>query len=876
MNELNADLIADFLQANPGPKHYEREIWPALVKLYPDRFSANDRRKTPWFSIHRDLSSDPRFEKTEPGYFRLRAARPDTSFLADSSIPMSERARLGLDLYLTLELGRSFVLPDVTEISRQRAAFLAHFGPEQLAKMSGPDLLRQLPHNVSNDQPMDYWLEFKNDDEFNYRVFGSISGGSAAKFGPWQEKRTGSWRAKQPGSRSIHSISEDEALSALEERRTELLDAVEAVRSFRGKPAETIDPLAFQRAIEAAAPRWNTSAWLHKYLHISFPDLVTWSATQAWSEAELYCVGVVPTGAGLYSQDIQIVRFWNSLPALRDLPVQLRYRVGKALAPRDHWCLGLAGEVSAWKDMLAHEYLSLGPSKVGNLAEAIALNKKRDIRLAVETAFHDAELSTNSTEARNLTELAYRLTEGSVVALFSDASTVVAVGEVTGSYRFIHGAERPHQVPVRWHHNRSFETTVPVNVGTSLMMLEPTHLAVADIEASLIVNGVGPWPGFSNMVDTPSVVPAKPSVLTGGTTSGAKVDPPPPLEGIARQVVDMLDRKRQVILYGPPGTGKTYQAERIALEIVARQNFNCLPSQLSDRQRDVTYGRGGHDPYIATCTFHPMYSYEDFIEGYRPDGDGFRLEPGIFRRMVTAAQAQPGKRFVLIIDEINRGNIPKIFGELITLIEASKRGTTSSHLPLSKEPFTVPDNLLVIGTMNTADRSILLLDTALRRRFAFKELLPEPHLLRSGAIADITLSTWLRALNRRIVEQLGRDGRNLQVGHAYLMPGGKPAATLSRIGEIVRDELWPLLQEYCYEDPNKLANILAADKGGLFDREAANLRFDLFDPGREEELAQALIAIVTPDDKKYDAVLGEDAPDDEDAEEPLEHDREPA
>jgi 5-methylcytosine-specific restriction protein B len=384
----------------------------------------------------------------------------------------------------------------------------------------------------------------------------------------------------------------------------------------------------------------------------------------------------------------------------------------------------------------------------------------------------------------------------------------------------------------------------------------------------LLVNGIGPasWPNFNALAETPSVLPPKSVVSGAAYSSGVKVEPPP-LEGIARQVVDMLDRKRQVILYGPPGTGKTYHAERIALEVIARHNFNCLPSQLSDRQRDMAYGRGGTDPYIATCTFHPMYSYEDFIEGYRPNGEGFKLEPGIFKKMVTAAQAQPAKRFVLIIDEINRGNIPKIFGELITLIETSKRATTSSLLPLSKEPFTVTDNLLVIGTMNTADRSILLLDTALRRRFAFKELLPEPHLLRTGAIADVALSTWLRALNRRIVEQLGRDGRNLQVGHAYLMPGGKPAATISRIGEIVRDELWPLLQEYCYEDPNKLANILAADKGGVFDRDTANLRFELFEPGREDALAQALTAIVTPDDKKHDAVLGEDLPDDEDLEE---------
>jgi len=783
---------------------------------------------------------------------------------------MNKDVRDILNRYIAAELGRSFVLPDVTELSRQRSAFLARFGPEQLAKMSGPELLRQLPYNASNDQPMDYWLEFKNDEEFNFALFGSIAGGSAAKFGPWQDKKTGAWRAKLEGRREIPNISEADALKALEERRAELLNAVEAVGAFHGQEARDIDPQKFQRAVEGAAPRWGKSAWMHKYLHLVFPDLVTWNATTSWSEATLYYVGEKPRWEGLYALDIQIIRFWNSLPALAEFPVQLRYRVGKGLIPRDHWCLGLAGEVDAWKEMLAQEHLALGPSKVESLAEAIALNKKRDISLAVRTAFQDASLDVHSTEARNLIELVYRLKEGSLVALLSDASTVETVGIVTGSYRFKQGAKRPHQVPVRWLHNRSFEVSTPINeLGTGLVSLEPTHPAVADLEASLLLNGIGPasWPNFGALADTPSVLPPKSVVSGAAHSSGAKVEPPP-LEGIARQVVDMLERKRQVILYGPPGTGKTYHAERIALEIIARHNFNCVPSQLSERQRDMVYGRGGTDPFIATCTFHPMYSYEDFIEGYRPSGEGFKLEPGIFKKMVTAAQAQPAKRFVLIIDEINRGNIPKIFGELITLIEASKRGTTSALLPLSKEPFTVPDNLLVIGTMNTADRSILLLDTALRRRFAFKELLPEPHLLRSGSIADIALSTWLRALNRRIIEQLGRDGRNLQIGHAYLMPGGKPAATISRIGEIVRDELWPLLQEYCYEDPNKLANILAADKGGVFDRDTANLRFELFEPGREDALAQALTAIVTPDDKKHDAVLGEDLPDDEDLEEP--------
>jgi 5-methylcytosine-specific restriction protein B len=322
----------------------------------------------------------------------------------------------------------------------------------------------------------------------------------------------------------------------------------------------------------------------------------------------------------------------------------------------------------------------------------------------------------------------------------------------------------------------------------------------------------------------------------------------------------MLERKRQVILYGPPGTGKTYHAERVAQELVARHNFGRAFAALTQEQRRQIDGSDAEAPFVESCTFHPMYSYEDFIEGYRPDGESFSLQPGIFKRMATAAAAMPDKKFVLIIDEINRGNIPRIFGELITLVEASKRGKSYATLPLSEERFSVPDNMYLIGTMNTADRSILLLDTALRRRFAFKELMPQPAVLKGGSIGDVSLSAWLRALNRRVVAQLGRDGRNLQIGHAYLMTtAGKPISKRSRIGEVLRDEIWPLLQEYCYEDPRKLENIL----GELYDPERANLHFELFEPGQEEELTRALIAVLTPEDKTEDAALGEDLIEDE-------------
>jgi len=213
-----------------------------------------------------------------------------------------------LNRYLAAELG-SLQLPDPDALARQRAAFLARFGPEQLALMNGPALLRELPHNAANEQPMDYWLEFKNDDEFNCALFGSILGGSSAKFGTWQERKTGAWRALRSGSRSIENITEDQALQVVEGRREEMLRAVQAIATFQHLPVEAIDPQKFQAALASAAPRWFPSAWLHKYLHLNFPALLTRNATQAYSEARHLRCGVfrgrARTGVGARRADAQ-------------------------------------------------------------------------------------------------------------------------------------------------------------------------------------------------------------------------------------------------------------------------------------------------------------------------------------------------------------------------------------------------------------------------------------------------------------------------------------------------------------------------------------------------------------------------------------------
>ena len=216
---------------------------------------------------------------------------------------------------------------------------------------------------------------------------------------------------------------------------------------------------------------------------------------------------------------------------------------------------------------------------------------------------------------------------------------------------------------------------------------------------------------------------------------------------------------------------------------------------------------------LTQVTFHPSYTYEDFIEGFRPQASGggvldLRLVDGLFKRVCAAAAADTDSSYVVMIDEINRGNIPKIFGELITLIEKDKRGNLSVVLPQSGERFHVPPNLMIIGTMNTADRSIQLLDAALRRRFAFIEVLPEPEVLAGATVGDLILEQFLRGLNEALLEQHDRER---QVGHAFFFSDGKVVSSPEGFASTFRHELLPQLQEYLFDDYRALADLLGED-----------------------------------------------------------------
>jgi 5-methylcytosine-specific restriction protein B len=310
------------------------------------------------------------------------------------------------------------------------------------------------------------------------------------------------------------------------------------------------------------------------------------------------------------------------------------------------------------------------------------------------------------------------------------------------------------------------------------------------------------------------------------------------------EAIRLLKKKKQIILYGPPGTGKTYSTRELSVKVLEGNNLQDINKQYEELRKE------GRIEFIA---FHPSYSYEEFIEGItvKTEGENVATENpeyirrrGLFKdickKALDSAIGVSGKdwidtykkylskkkvnfknapRYVLVIDEINRGDIAKIFGELITLLEADNELIVK--LPNSNDEFGVPPNIYIIGTMNTADRSLALLDVALRRRFGFIEMNPNFNILREHIenrrneddIDDETynlLTKSIVVIEKGINVEICGDksiGRDKQIGHAFLFN----VKTIDDLVLVWRHEILPLLEEYCYSDYPKINQILFDD-----------------------------------------------------------------
>lgn len=712
-------------------------------------------------------------------------------------------------------------LPTSQQLDKEYALFRDKFGPSVLSGLDGEALLT-LMHDHGNRDSLVYWLEFKNDEEFETTKFGSIAGGSALKFRIFRRKETGNWQAGGEKANQPQDITTDEAIEIARSHRDQLLKGIALLKKLEVDATDE-DYAEFQDQMDEVAPDVSRLAWGHKYFSLLFPEkLDDYHSPDLQRFHLLKMLQLPPDGNGRYICAGRLVA------AAKEVGLRMNHFTTtiNSIQGRLHryWRIGTTvGKpvTSFWKMMRERNCIAVGWPKLGDISwidgKKESIGKLKD--LLAEAYPNDPR--TIGRDSSQLAQFVVGISDGDVV-LAADGMTILGIGKVVGGYEFKSEFAFPHQRQVEW------LTTDEWKMPESSEGLQSTVRELGKFSENLLA--------IEQRIQ--SSTERKRETTVGQTTPIRPVR----LTGVPGRIQSVLERKSQVVLYGPPGTGKTYWAERTANDLAALNAYGKLFETLDESERTAVIGHGDNAGLVRLCCFHPAYGYEDFLEGYRPktvNGQvSFELRDGVFKKLCKDADASPQRSFYLIVDEINRGDIPRIFGELLTTLEKDKRGKRII-LPVSQEIFSVPRNVFLIGTMNTADRSISLLDAALRRRFGFVELMPDSSVLKDSAVAGVALKAWLDALNTRIRDHVGRDARNLQIGHSYLMHGGSPLKDLATLKRAIRDDIIPLLEEYCYEDYGTLGNILGDQ---IVDVATARVRHELFDDGQEDALVQGLLA----------------------------------
>lgn len=436
-----------------------------------------------------------------------------------------------------------------------------------------------------------------------------------------------------------------------------------------------------------------------------------------------------------------------------------------------YWTYSPGEGAARWDDFYARGVMGVGWSKLGDVEKYAS---KEDIRKNLRTLYSSKHSQKNSALA--LWQFSREIKPGDVVFAKRGRSVIIGRGIVEGDYQFDeNGDSYPNIRRVRWTNKGEWHTEDFLAVKT---LTDIT--AYPDFVEKL--NSFFEDEGGEVEEDTEEV--EYPAYTSEDFLSEVYMD-----GEHYRTLVNVLRAKKNIILQGAPGVGKTFAAKRLAYSMMG----------VKDAER------------VMMVQFHQSYSYEDFIEGFRPNAQGFDLEKGAFYNFCKNAMDDSDNDYFFIIDEINRGNLSKIFGELFMLIENDKRGPRNTlQLLYSHELFYVPSNVYLIGMMNTADRSLAMLDYALRRRFAFFDLRPafdaESFIAYQEGLAsekfDRLISCVVK-LNEAIAsdESLG-DG--FCIGHSYFCRMSPDDVTDHKLSAIVNYELVPMLREYWFDEPTKV------------------------------------------------------------------------
>ena len=434
-----------------------------------------------------------------------------------------------------------------------------------------------------------------------------------------------------------------------------------------------------------------------------------------------------------------------------------------------YWLYAPGEGAHMWEEFYERGVMGLGWGALGDLS---VCNSKQDVKKRMLETYPEYGRQTNDIHAA--WQFVREMKLGDVIFAKKGRSEIIGRGVVTGEYVYDEEWRQfSHIRKVDWTHvgNWNIDRTLALKTLTDITYDQEL---VKRIETSFLDS--------DDSVDIEEATMVFPEYSAEDFLTSVYMD-----RERYDAIVGLLRAKKNIILQGAPGVGKTYAAKRLAYSMMG--------------VKDVSR--------VKLVQFHQSYSYEDFIEGYRPSGAGFELVKGAFYSFCKKAAEDEENDYFFIIDEINRGNLSKIFGELFMLIESDKRGS-ELHLLYSRELFYVPRNVYIIGMMNTADRSLAMLDYALRRRFAFVELSPAFDSvgfcdycegLGNQRFKDLVLV--VKSLNRAIAEDESL-GEGFCIGHSYFCNMDTDTCTDAALASIVEYELIPMLKEYWFDEPDNV------------------------------------------------------------------------